>query len=857
MPKTIAALLVALSISSSLALATSLDYPLLARTKPNEARAKITALPRDERVDALKQLLRSRQGSSRAMGAMISRSTLETRVLPDLERALTQTKNPPTSKTLGQAIAFLSVYEKIALTDDEMTSLFPDEETATTRLDWIGPVALIVTVLDSRGEPLSGAQVTAYSQKFSVRAPQSAFATADDKGRVTLEVARGEWTILAMNPKTYQGARPGRGVFIVERDLALDQRTKMVELRPDSEITVSIEGALDASAIHAIERSQAYQIPFPSLGRSEENEFILETTKGEPLTLLGVSQADFDDTAWTDITKSVTAPASITWRPTAADVAKISFTRPKHFSSIETARANLRRFIHAATVVALEPRPGMILHAPPGDVVINHSIITRGKRYNYSPTPHALNAGETLSHTLDAPTTAAIYHQVFNGFYGMKNVLGAGVVAQDANGAFLTGIRAPKTNRPIAVPLTVHRNGEVIRRIEGRDGKFFRDIVDEFDAEQLDELEYEIGFDLGRAIPKRIRGSERVTAETEHFTVHAAPLFIERAHAAGLGAERLYDLICELRGSKPKWDHMGLFIETTLPPSVGAQATGRGVRFRTGTLYQGRFPKQDGIWALPHEMLHRFGFGHDDFMSVWCNEILRRQRETDVPNAPYLQKPKIQKDILAILRGEAGDTAAANLGWIVHGLHGLRPFQGYQDVEKEWKPRIQAHGLNDDETYCAILSEKAGADFRPLYAAAGAAVRMDVYAKGLEEIERLKNGEAAVAETTTANTSLATTQTLRRLNTTLGRALKQGEQGVKNLRKQIALVENIDVNRNRVRFYMRFGKAFGDLGAKSDSHDAYHRALLEAARVSRQYVSKCARLATDAMMGKPLMLGHL
>jgi len=312
-------------------------------------------------------------------------------------------------------------------------------------------------------------------------------------------------------------------------------------------------------------------------------------------------------------------------------------------------------------------------------------------------------------------------------------------------------------------------------------------------------------------------------------------------------------------------------MKVTLPPTVGARAVGTpggpADQMRIVTMLNGRWFESENIWALPHEMLHTFGFGHDDFMDVWSNAAIRATRSERIPDVCVLPpKAPIQERILVVLRGENSEAAANVVPWLVYGRCGLDPLRKYQDVEKEWKPAIQTHDVNDQETYCAILSQMAGTDLRDAYAAASIPIRPVAFAAACQSIAELRTASLTKTEPqgeTTSGTMASapaakgpvTTDTL--LSRALDGARAKGAVGVTELRQKIALVKQVPLNRARVRLYLRFGKTFDDLGAKDDAYAAYRQGQREAAKVSREYVDLCRRLATDAVMGKPLQLGHL
>ena len=70
-------------------------------------------------------------------------------------------------------------------------------------------------------------------------------------------------------------------------------------------------------------------------------------------------------------------------------------------------------------------------------------------------------------------------------------------------------------------------------------------------------------------------------------------------------------------------------------------------------------------------------------------------------------------------------------------------------------------------------------------------------------------------------------------------------------------IAELPLDRQQVRYYLRFGKALFDLGALDESHAALLEAQRAAARVGRAYLDLCRRTAVDVLRGKAVDFGHL
>jgi len=874
------ATLVAAAFIASFVRGETTDYVQLALKKPVEALERINSLPREERLDAIKALLASSEPGPRQMAARLARNAFDCRIIDKLQEVAKTAKKEAVAKDLQSAVDFLIAYRNIALPDAELAALAPppaeSRETLLKR-EGLGPVALKVTVQNAKGEAIGGAKVLAYSATYCLRVPSRGFAEADADGRATMDVAPGAWTILAFSPETYQKSHAGRGVFTVADGRKLERPTEELTIRPAGELSIAFEDAGEAAEVHILDGPLGADESFPSLGATKNGKFILEANPGHPLALLATGKRD-KKTLWTAFVPELKSSDGVVLKPTGPQSASLLFTPPTHLRKVESAKVSIRQRAHDQTPATIEVKPGQTVFMTPGKAAIDYVVASSKAKYGYGPMEYSVAPGETRSLVLDSPSTASMYCEHKPNFYGKKNVLMGGLIAADANGHFLIALQGSKGG-PAPMPVRILDGDKTIAAEKGEDIRIFRELADNVSSGIVPQLTYEIGADLGPGIPKTLRACGVSTYETAHFKVQGPAPLLAQLQAFGTGAERVYDGICRLYGQPPRWKKMGILVRPILPPTVGAQAVRGGVQFRTMALMQARWVEHESVGATAHELLHTFGFGHDDLMAVWCLEVLRDIRREAMPNAFMAVGAGNARAVLKCLRGEETDVALENLPWIIYARYGMRPFQGYQKVEKEWKAAMQANGLNDPESYCAVFSEMAGTDFSGLFGAAGLPVSDDAREKAKEIIASLRSGQtpAAMAKepagenAAMANAALATAEETRassatsqesadpspELNRLLMRAAQGGEGMVARLREGLPKVKEVPMNRTRVRMYMRFGDAFFKLDAKQDAYEAYKQAQREAARVSDRYLDMCRRFSVDALMGKPLMLGHM
>lgn len=766
---------------------------------------KLLSLPDDERGRALRELLADPAARQRVRGARLARRAFETGVIDALERALEQEDDAPAARAIQESLDDLRVYRRIELPRREVPPLAAP--------GGLGPADLQVTVRDAAGRPVGGALVLAYALREFLRWPFQQFARAEGNGVVTLPLARGRWSVVALSP-----AAAGRGVFLVRRDVVLERPSEALLLRPDAELAIRIEGNVEAHAVHALDPAVAFAVAFPSLGRSERGRFVVETTRESAVDLLLSGRAG-DDAHWVAFEHSARAPGEVAIAPTSRAAARLALRPPRHLRRVEEAQIQLRLRAHDATPVVIETRPGVTLFLPPGPIELEHSVVANGLRYVYGPSPHAAAAGRTTPFVLDSPSRAVVFHEVRRRFAGERRVLTAGLLARDANGHFLLDVRAEgRAGRRVSGAVRVFRRGKLVA--VGRDDRrpsLFRSVRAGIEETWLASLRYEYDLDLGPKVPTRIPGVESVPVESQHFTGLAPACLQDRLRRALQGAEAVYRTTLRVRGGKPAWKRTGIRIRPVLPPGVGASAGGPGLNFSAANLIKNRWLELAGPWAMPHELLHKFGFGHDDFMQVWQSTVLAAARAEALGSPVRLLKPRLAEPVLAMRRGQTTQEASKHLPYVIAALYGLDPFRGYMDLEKVWKPKLQGMGLSDPESSCAILSEMAGADLGALYRAAGVAIRPQPLAQGRQSVARARPPKEPPAP-----------------------------------RDEVA-----PRDRQRVRHHLRRAKASFDRGALDEAHAALLEAQRAAAKAGRAYLDLCRRLAVDLLQGKAVDLGRL
>ncbi|OPZ19779.1 MAG: hypothetical protein BWZ10_00841 [candidate division BRC1 bacterium ADurb.BinA364] len=681
----------------------------------------------------------------------------------------------------------------------------------------------------------------------------------DEQGAANLQLARGTWAIVLFSDPEWQKIHPDRAVFLKASPVELNRRQETLRLAPDSEIQVSFVdeagSPLSADAIHAVDPALGAQIPFPSLGTAQ-GRLAMETAAGTALDILAQGRAANGD-AWTCFASGAAAPAKMDWRPMGPQAARIDLRPPTLLSEIPSIKLAFTRYRHDPTQVEIgDLRPGMAVFLTPGKIELNYAVSCAIATYDYSPRQYDLRSGATLSLAMDSPTTASVFHQHYPAFYGsVKNVLAAGLIAKDANGHLLSKVLRP-SGAPALISLAARDGDRPVGMAISDRGRFMEKMAHDVAASALPRLEYEIAAPLGPAIPKTLPGVDWTTVETRHFTIHAPPMLMDRVALLSEGVERLYDELRKMKGGAPSWQRTGLFFRTIMPPTSGGRSTAQGVLLPFAYLLTDRWLDIESIQKLPHELEHKFGFGHEDFMGVWANALYGAMGKNETPVIKPGPPPNAatQEGLLALLRGEPG----ANPGvaqWAMFRHGDIGPFREYQGIKQEWTAILQSQGFTDEETYCAIFSEFSQRDLAPLYLALGAIIRPDRYPQARDLAARLRRGEARESRRGADGEA----QPLKKLDTAIAQAReKGGAEGAAILGEAAdAWIRELPLNRTRCKQFMRLGAVYMELGAEEQACEAFRNVQREAMLVGRQYVNLCRRLALIGLTGAPPGLGHM
>ncbi|MCX7045389.1 MAG: hypothetical protein NTX50_07905 [Candidatus Sumerlaeota bacterium] len=875
----LAAMIFALAVLSANA-APPGDLVSRAAQKPAETREWLLSLPTTERTAALQTLLASSNGRARQVAVRTANDAFDTKVLDLVRKAAETETKPGPAEEYKKIAAFLEAYKNIQLDDAELSQLLPGIKNPAVLSSapaggarQSAPARLDIMVMNARGEPVTGARIAAYCMEYGLRAPLAEeWAGADRSGKANLDLSSGLWTVVAYSPSAYAKSHEGRGVFMVKRDLKVEQPIEQLTLRPTSELALSFEDAGEAESVFLMDRRLGAELSFSSLGPTKNRRITVESN-GDPWLALLAAGHKSPEEAWMVSREMLVSSGSISIRPMDRQQSTIRFAPPRLLPEIKSARVSVYYRSSGPLRCDFETRPGATLTMTPGTVEMDYTINTGQSRFIYGPAPHELSAGQSFNFILDSPSTAVMFQEHRKSFELKKNVLLACLAASDANGHFLTALQNA-SGKPAPFTMRVFCGEETVADFKSDLGRFSNEIASDLSPDKAAKLTYQIDCDLGPGIPKRINAAALSQSETAHFHLEGPAPVAARMEALGRGTEIVYEKIRALVGQAPRWDRLNVSFHPVLPPTVGGSYGGGRINLAMMLLARTRWIADNPMGVFSHELLHAFDFGHDDLMAIWVYAVRKESVHGQNP-APFLAIPgATAKAVLAVLRGEKPSAPGA-APWIIYLRNGIQPLRAYQDVEKQIKPRMQAASLNDDETLCAILSDAAGEDFADLYQSSGSPIRQEFYAKGRailtawkdERSKTVADGRASSASAAaTVSDALSTsaiitmkspTESLKRLNAAIGRANTGNRRALEGLRQYRTAVNDLALNRERVVTNMRIGEAFYHLDEKPEAFEAFRQAQREAIKVDTGYLNTCRRISTDFLLGNPLRLSHM
>lgn len=828
----------------------------LALRSPDEAFTHIARMSEAEQATAVRALLAAPKPRAHELAGRVAREFYRTDDIDVLRQAAQNEANPGVAENLKKTADFLAAYKNIELPREERQRLHEEarNQGSTMAAAASRPVQWNLTVLNARGEPVPGALVKAYCPKYGLMVPSGGFASADAGGRLSLAVAPGAWSVVAANPPAYAKGHKGRGVFLVCRNVQLTKSDESLVLRPITELVVSIYQAGEADTVHLLDRALADEVAFPSLGGSVGRQLTVETTGDAGLALVASGFAE-PRAAWVVWQESLPPTGAVVLRPTGKETVAVTLEPPKAVLEIKSARFTLSRHALGPTAVALNVMPGMVLSLTAGATELEYSVVASQSQFVYWPGSHEWAAGQRVAFPLDAPRSATVFQELKKKYDGRDNVLLASVIAADANGHFLRAYHGAD-RQPAPLRLRVTCGSNVVADFTGPPGSLNNEIVAGLAPEKVPLLRYRLGADLWSPVAADLAVEPMAVVESAHFRLQGPASATARMKEYAKNAEWTYEAVLRQWGRPPRWSQHGILFHPLLEPGSGGSAGGGNVHLGVWALLGGHGQGDGAGGVFTHELLHAFGFGHDDMMDIWGAAVRRGAESGRTPTPVSALPGQTQRNMLLTLRGEPAREPGEAARWLVLADHGIDPFRQYQEYEKVLKPRLQAVGLNESESFCIILSWAVGEDLGALYRRTEAPVRVESLARAKPIIaawQSESSGAAAASGSPAARESAA----LQRLRQAFGAAAKGDAAAIRTLRQDHAAIHEIPLIRQRVVMCMQLGEALHRLGAKTDAYDAFRQAQREAAKVSMQYVSTCRRLTTEFLLGEPLRLGHM
>jgi len=710
-----------------MAWALAISVPARGQSNAADAQSKFLSLPTDKRVAAIKRSLAHADPVARQVGLNALATSYDVACLDALRAAAGAEKSRKLRIAMNRTVAALEAYKPIAvdglaLLPGSDAATAPAATPATCRL--IGPATAHVSVSSAGGAGVGGASIRGISEEHGLLAPAAAPARTSAKGQSSLDIFPGRWTFLAWTGAAGEGCFVGRfGVPVAKGASA------RVALRPRQATTVRVVGP-DGKGITGAAISAAYVEhlnyvrPVPVGTTGGDGRLRLWLSGDRPVEVLAVAQPGRGPGLalhgrWRPGMRELVLSAS----PGQAAVLSLSVADGEIKST--TASLALDPWTYAGVPMSVSGTLPYDVHVTPGSVSVAYGYQT-AVRYALAFTPKQMTLGTKAGTALllGGDLKVSLYHQYHPRHGALRSQLGVHVFVRDAGGSYLSRCAKTKRKRQFAANLAVSvRHGEatVVKAMSpGRRGRP-RMIGGPIEGPGiLPELTYEIVLPFAPQTPRIVKGhGVDFTKESEHYVFQAPRELAHTADAWLGGAEKLYAGFAALLRRTPTFrkGKSAIRFRPVMPPGVGAYAGGGNTTYTTSGGLKVTDANRIRFVPAAHEILHTFGHGHRDFMGLSCREVevLTAGRRS----AARLGRSRANQ---TVLRGGKVVDPQKTIDSALCAELGYDAFLEFFDTGRARRSELEAAGLGEMETNCAILDHYNDRRALPIYLAAHAAI---------------------------------------------------------------------------------------------------------------------------------------
>ncbi len=761
------------------------------------------------RLAATRALLQSSSNSERKLGLRLAERLWLHALLPELQQL-------PRTESL---CAKLALYGRFAIEREPASLATTPAEAAAA---WFVSYQVQVQARDSAGRPLSGGRLRAYSHDYDISLPVAEASPLDADGQCALRLPAGEYTLFAASAERADPVLVRSGRLTVGSDLnvQLDASHSLpcrlegadtpsdtrLELAPTSHPFLSFGFQTDAQT--AIEISAGLQLRAQLLGKDTQGAFFL------------LGQHDPQQLAF-----DLEACAQIAWHSPA--------------EGIDALRWELRLGGDGLGARQLDLKRGDALRISAGACDVGYSYEhPELERLSFQRRAYSLEQGQLFDLSVGGPLQPRVWASLYEKRYQKLAPFAVRAFLLDAQGHVLSSVQQSdrRRNGTRLLRVEILRAGESIHSLR----RSYADLEATLAGASIEDLRYRIISPLP-LLTDEVSGEGAARFGSERYSI-SAPAFLEaEAQTFLAAAETIYQPLREVALRKLKWKQGKINIHPSMPAGVRAYASSNGTsNFNVYDLLRcTRLRDALGSTPIFHEHLHTVGYSHSDYMDV---AGLRVRRALDPQGAAFMGRGKNPaKALQFLLEGSQGKGGI--LARLLLQRYGAKIFDGYLARRKQ-RVALQARGLSEKESDCALFSDVCGEDLSALFATVHAGIDAEDVEAGLAE----PDADSESGQNPSGGFGFAD----------LKRALADEQADISGLLADWqAKIGGVPALRAQARHFLRLGELLFLQGREDDACRCFSKALQAAVDIDAGFFARTRNEALGVLRGEPLGLGWM
>jgi len=829
-----------------------------AQRSPKEAAQEVLCMTPDEQQATLKKLLGSPRRGVCQCALDVLDVTFDRRLLPDLERVIADNRAARLHPRIKTLVDSMKLYEPIAVEGlvpprpRRPTGLTSGEETPFRTV----PVRL--RLLNQAGRPVPRAAFQAYAEEFGICVPYQSFAKPDNSGECRLDLFPGKWTFSAA------ASGEGLGAYVCRTGVTIEGPTT-VDLRCDKQLTLQFRHGprpVDVDEVKVIDCGFAGFLNAPSLGPGPKGKFVLAVASDRPCTLVATRQAGSEGTAYLFHVPRLSAGSQDRLVLDAEEMATLAYTAADQ--GVRARRVELELSIFHTGPADAKFQGGLPLkgYVPTGEIEAQHTYETdSGFRLQFIRPAIHLAAKVEQNVVLGGPLECSVFNLYHINFaqrvQNAKPSIDYYLFVHDSSESLLNGFWKidGKRRTPAAIQLGV-RSGdrELLDSSKGKPRTSLLGSVEDVPPKlNLNDLQYRIEFPFAPGKTFEAKGhKEDYEREAEGRFKFVGPKEMTPWVAPWLKAARSIDDAISAVLPDPPTPSPGRVIALRFRPmmstGVGALASGRGIIHPVRACLAVTHPDRALRTALRHELLHKHGIGHQDYMPILQTEASARIFPSR-PGLFFVGNRSIHDSMLSSLRGATPPNPEVLAVPLLRARLGYGVFHDYVEKGRAQRERLLAEGLTQWEADCAIFDWLSERKASPLFLAAGVPFAAGNVDRGIEFLTGLTPGGDPLSkkggpEQARVNRAFAAAQ----------KAFdkKDREAALKYVKEALDALPAVASHRYRADLYMYLGALLFKHDCKTQAYDALKECQRTATKIGEGFVVRARGSCLRILRGEPV-----